>query len=399
MHFIKTPNNLLRAAFFVGLWSVLFGLTGCGGGSSGAKTPSANNTSLTSVSSASSSVIVDSSSSDSFRDNLPVTIAPDDSAIRYSGRVSLTATAALYDWANIQIEFRVNAPQVELLINDEKNDYNLFVNGQWLKTISAAGNASYPVTLGQGEHHVLLTKRTGPNFGSGQFLGLRLPQGGRLLDLPPAPARKIEFIGDSFTVGYGNEGPGLNCDNNYRPYENSYLSYAPMTARALDAQSHSVAISGFGVVRNYADANTTSPTPVPFYYDRTVMERADLPWNFNSWVPDAVVIKLGTNDHSTQPEPPTDIFIQGAHDLIAQVTSAYGQVPIILLADTSLPQLITRLQSAAQQQHDLGNNQVHFVQVSFPPQNQLGCDWHPAVAGHEAMAAELVVAIKPILGW
>src|SRR5690606_29439369 len=108
MHFIKTPNNLLRAAFFVGLWSVLFGLTGCGGGSSGAKTPSANNTSLTSVSSASSSVIVDSSSSDSFRDNLPVTIAPDDSAIRYSGRVSLTATAALYDWANIQIEFRVN---------------------------------------------------------------------------------------------------------------------------------------------------------------------------------------------------------------------------------------------------------------------------------------------------
>src|SRR5690606_17463238 len=119
-------------------------------GSSGAKTPSANNTSLTSVSSASSSVIVDSSSSDSFRDNLPVTIAPDDSAIRYSGRVSLTATAALYDWANIQIEFRVNAPQVELLINDEKNDYNLFVNGQWLKTISAAGNASYPVTLGQG---------------------------------------------------------------------------------------------------------------------------------------------------------------------------------------------------------------------------------------------------------
>src|SRR5690606_31929108 len=104
-----------------------------------------------------------SSSSASSTGILPVTIAPDNSAIRYSGRVSITPAAALYDWANTQIEFRVNAPQIELLINDDKNDYNLFVDGQLITIISGTGNASYPVVLGQGEHHVLLTKRTGPN--------------------------------------------------------------------------------------------------------------------------------------------------------------------------------------------------------------------------------------------
>lgn len=219
------------------------------------------------------------------------------------------------------------------------------------------------------------------------------------MDLPPRPTRRIEFIGDSYTVGYGNEGPALDCGGLYRPYENSYLSFAPIAAKALQAESHSIAISGFGAVRNYGDANTTSATPMPFYYGRTLMERSDLNWNFQSWVPHLVVIKLGTNDHSTEPQPSADVFIQGIHGLIDQVTTAYGYLPIVLLADSSLPQLVSRMQTATQQQRSRGNDQVHFVQVTHPPQSQLGCDWHPLVSGHQAMATQLVTAIKPILGW
>ena len=117
------------------------------------------------------------------------------------------------------------------------------------------------------------------------------------------------------------------------------------------------------------------------------------------WVPDLVVIKLGTNDHSTDPQPSADIFIRGVHGLITQVNTAYGHLPIILLADSSLPQLASRMQTAMQQQRNMGNDQVHFVQVTHPPQSQLGCDWHPLVSGHQAMATELVAAIKPILNW
>ena len=151
-----------------------------------------------------------------------------------------------------------------------------------------------------------------------------MPQGGELLALPAAPTRKIEFIGDSHTVGYGNEGPGLDCKGVYRPYENAYLSFAAITARSLGADSRSIAISGFGAVRNYADTNSTSPMPMPYYYNRTLMNRADLTWNFKAWLPDAVVIKLGTNDYSTQPYPSNQVFIQGIHDLINQVRNGYG---------------------------------------------------------------------------
>lgn len=312
----------------------------------------------------------------------------------------LDSSAALYDWADTRIEFAVQAPQLELLFNDGKNDYNVFIDGKLSKTISASnGTTAYPITLSAGERRILVTKRTGPNFGSGRFLGVRLPQGGQLKELGPRPTRKIEFIGDSYTVGYGNEGPGLNCNGVYRPYENSYLSFAPIAARSLSAESHSIAISGFGAVRNYGDSNTTSPTPMPFYYGRTLMERSDLNWNFQSWVPDVVVIKLGTNDHSTEPQPSAEVFINGVHGLISQVNNAYGHLPIILLADSSLPQLVSRMQTAMQQQRNMGNNQVHFTQVTHPPQSQLGCDWHPLVAGHKAMATELVSSIKQIMNW
>lgn len=308
--------------------------------------------------------------------------------------------AAEYDWANTQIEFNVNARQIELFINDGKNDYNLFIDGKLDRVIATSSNQTYPVSLNQGAHRILLTKRTGPNFGAGQFKGIRLPQGGELLALPAAPTRKIEFIGDSHTVGYGNEGPGLDCKSVYRPYENAYLSFAALTARTLGADSRSIAISGFGAVRNYADTNSTSPMPMPFYYNRTLMNRADLTWNFKAWVPDAVVIKLGTNDYSTQPYPSTQIFIQGIHDLINQVRSGYGnQIRIFLVADNSISQPVANMQAAVSQQRTMGFDRVYFVQINFPPQNQLGCDWHPSVAGAEAMASQLTAAIKPIMGW
>ncbi|MDO3383965.1 SGNH/GDSL hydrolase family protein [Gilvimarinus algae] len=383
------PSHLLPSLF-----AALLSLVACSGGGQ-STAPIADNPASRASSSASSVSSVGASSLPSLN-----FIAPDDPAIRYTGRVAVTPEAASYDWANTQIEFRTNAAAVTLLLDDGLNDYNVFVGGELHSKVStASGQGDYPLSLGEGEHRVLLTKRTGPNFGAGRFLGLQLSSDGELLPLPPAPERKLEFIGDSYTVGYGNEGPGLDCGGVLRPYENSYLSYAPIAARALGAQSHSIAISGFGAVRNYGDEDSTSATPMPFYYGRTLMARDDLPWGFSAWRPDAVVIKLGTNDHSTPPMPEASVFIQAVQDLIGQVTSAYGELPIVLLADSSLPQVVERLQAAAHEQAQMGNPHVHFVQVSHPPQSQLGCDWHPLVAGHQAMANQLAEALRPIMQW
>jgi hypothetical protein len=57
----------------------------------------------------------------------------------------------------------------------------------------------------------------------------------------------LEFYGDSITCGYGNEGTPP-CDFTAGT-ENNWLSWGPMTARALNASVHVEAWSGKGVVR------------------------------------------------------------------------------------------------------------------------------------------------------
>ena len=84
-----------------------------------------------------------------------VSVAPDNKQIRYTGRVAVSKEAALYDWANTQIEFKTTAPQVELLIKDGKNDYNLFIDGKFERIISTVdGNTVYPLDLADGAHLV-----------------------------------------------------------------------------------------------------------------------------------------------------------------------------------------------------------------------------------------------------
>lgn len=328
------------------------------------------------------------------------TLQPTDDRIRYLGRVDVSAERALFDWAGTEVQFRLEAPVVDILLEDGANDYNVLIDDQPAAVIeTAAGRTAYPIELTAGPHSVRVTKRNGPNFGAGQFLGLHLPQGGSVLTAPAAPARRLEFIGDSYTVGYGNEGPGLDCGGLYRPFENSYGAFASITARRLDAEAHLIAISGIGAARNYGDSNRTSAEPMPTFYGNTVKSRSDLRWDFESWAPDAVVIKLGQNDHSTEPAPTEAQYRDGLVNLIEQVVAGYGRLPIVLLADNGIPIVTERMTAVASAQRQQGNEYVHFVQIAHPPQDQLGCDYHPLTRGHEAMAAELAPALRSILGW
>jgi hypothetical protein len=63
----------------------------------------------------------------------------------------------------------------------------------------------------------------------------------------PQPVRKMEFIGDSDTCGFGNEGKASSAKNLFGMkgrLENVYNGYACITARMFDAEEHVLAWSG-----------------------------------------------------------------------------------------------------------------------------------------------------------
>lgn len=120
--------------------------------------------------------------------------------------------------------------------------------------------------------------------------------------------RRIEFIGDSITCGYGVE-----AKREDEPFststENAEKSYAGIIAEKLGADRILTAFSGHGIVSGYTDdpRKPNLSELVPPYYEkvgrngfvlpsgRTV---TDIPWDFDAWQPDDIVVNLGTNDLS-----------------------------------------------------------------------------------------------------
>ena len=131
------------------------------------------------------------------------------------------------------------------------------------------------------------------------FRGLVLDAGARLLPPPPLPDRRIEFIGNSITCGYGNESTCANDPFEYAT-ENHYLTYAQLTARALGAVAHVVARSGIGVYRSYGGPREGTPENVmTTEYEYTNLYDHSEKWDFSRYQPQVVCINLGTNDLST----------------------------------------------------------------------------------------------------
>jgi hypothetical protein len=108
---------------------------------------------------------------------------------------------------------------------------------------------------------------------------------------PPAPrSRRLEFVGDSITVGYGSLGHGP-CNAGWVSNDNS-RTYDSFLCANFSANCSIIAWSGKGMYENCCDAGTKMPE----YFLRALGGNEGSTWDFSAFVPDALVINLGTND-------------------------------------------------------------------------------------------------------
>ncbi|KAG2386385.1 hypothetical protein C9374_002831 [Naegleria lovaniensis] len=214
---------------------------------------------------------------------------------------------------------------------------------------------------------------------------------------------KIEFIGDSITCAYGNLGkpPCAYTPNTQDVHE----SFVEKTARYLGASEiHVECWSGKGVVRNYADKNTTSKDPFPVYYPRTLANNPNVNWDFktSNFIPDIVVITLGTNDFSTPPRPSYEEFSTGYQHFIDFIMSKYlplkgPSFKLVLVSVVVTENYGEFIKKVAQSQPSYGKT-VHFASLedvwrNFQT-NDWGCSGHPSVSGDEKMAKALSAFIS-----
>ncbi len=337
----------------------------------------------------------------------PKFIPVNNANIRYVGRMDFSKPQEVsFDWSGVYIQFCFRASECSIKMSDTgHNYYNVFIDNQPSTTYDVKGDTTLIIgkNLGPHIHRARIYKRTEGSQGIGIFKGILLDENGEMLPWKDVPVHAIEFIGNSITCGYGTEGKAKN--ERWTPAtENNYLSYAPIIARAFNADYHIIAHSGQGVVRNYGDKKKISDKAMPDRFNRVYDGKEQPFWNFRSWKPEVVVINLGTNDFSTQPFPDQADFRKGYENLINEITNQYGELPIFCVVG---PMIDEPCYSYVKQMVDDFRNiyqkkNIYFIGIPAyltNPEKDLGSDYHPNYSGQRKMAGHVLPVMATVLGW
>ena len=320
-------------------------------------------------------------------------------AVKFHGRFDLSdPSGPRYSWpgSSMSAQFSGSSVSVTLKESDSKVYYAYVIDQQPMKRISvAAGTNTYNLATGlsDGVHKILLMRDTeGSQAGPSQFLGFSFGGAGRLLAPPDYPNKyRLEFVGDSFTAGYGNLGVAP-CTFSTET-ESAFWSYAQQTALNLgEAPATNISFSGIGIFRNYGQVSPSTGSPsMPFYYPRIITFEAK---NFvsSSLQPTVVVINLGTNDFWNG-APTQSEFTSPYQGLVKSIRSNYPTAMIIMaIRSGSGPSAY--VQSAFNQIRNSGESRIRFVEL--PMKDMSGCSGHPSKAADLEAAAFLARYIQDL---
>ncbi len=333
----------------------------------------------------------------------PAFFGIDSPHFQYTGRFLRQDTTLRFAWSGSRIDLHFTGPSITILLapasgaeltaTDPLIDYyHLLLDGKpYTRRVTQDAAITFS-EIQDTTHTLTIFKRTEALVAEGIFQGVILGPGQKLLPPQPLPVRKIEFIGNSITCGYGNEGDSKDC--HFSPdTENAWSTYSHLTARNLEAQYVSVCYSGKGVYQNYGQSRNQLMPELWRRYS-PIIEKA---WEF-VWIPDLVVINLGTNDFAQGVPPKTD-FVLAYQDFIKDIIQEYPQAKIVCLTGSMmtgrnleiLKSYLTEIVGAFPEEK--------MYRFDLSPQGDLGmgCDWHPNLAQHKKNAQELSEFLSNII--
>jgi len=315
-----------------------------------------------------------------------------DPRFRYEGRFDRANPAqpvAIWSGSRISLDFEGEALAVVFGAATGQTFFNVTVDGTTEIADGSAGRFVWPRVLRPGRHHLEIFKRSEADAGHVVFGGIELAAGAGAW-APPAPAYKarIEFLGDSITVGANNEDGAVDQWEDRRTH-NHALSYGYLTAQALGADHRAMAVSGMGICEGFVPM--VAGETWDRLYPRPPSPRADLA----AWVPDVVCVNLGENDaaftrNNHRPFPAG--FTAGYVALGRAVRVAYPRAQIVLLrggmwSGANSPELRAAWEAAVKELEAGDPHIAHYVFTHWT-------NTHPRVSDHRVMATELTSWLK-----
>ena len=331
---------------------------------------------------------------------------PTDTNIQYTGRIDFSDSLhPAFTFPGVQIRTGFTGTSLDMMCKLHSGYFMAEIDGGEPFKISFHGNTITRLAsdLPDGTHQAIVTFIGEGYENVPEFHGFFVDKGKKLAPATPLPERKIEFIGNSITCGYGVEASS-EAEAYTAETANFYYSYAALTARSLNAQALVVARSGIGVYRNYDGPKNGNDVNMNTEYPYTLLYNHNIEWDFSQYTPDVVCINLGTNDTSTQGADSV-LLLNGFKQLYNQVRTHYPTAKIVFLCgcmmnDNQLLSARQALDKTADYAHSQGDTEVY--RFDFTPHDGslgYGADWHPSKRQQEKMANELTPYLKELMEW
>jgi len=341
-----------------------------------------------------------------------------DSNIQYIGRFDESnPNSVVFAYPGSSIRAKFEGSQIDAILieggsgtSSTTNYFYVIIDGGTPTKLQLSKSQTiYTLASGlpAGTHTVELFKLTETSVGKVTFQGFQIEDGTSLLTPDPLPNKKIMFIGNSITCGYGNESSANPPISGFTSVnENNYKAWGAVTARNIDAQYHCIAFSGRGIYQNNSGSQVGT---APVFFNQTIADDATKVWDHSKYVPDVVVINLGTNDFAAEVSSSAYTvtetnFVNTYLDFIDDIRAVYPNASIICAVGVMMSdyypgggQHWTRIQSYVQNvvstANSNGDDKVYYFKMD-PQSAPYGEDWHPTAATDQIMATNLTSFIN-----
>jgi len=370
--------------------------------------------------------------------SLPSDLLMDDNNVQFVGRVKKEADGSVsFDMNGVQIKATVTSTTgltaiMSQVQKAQGNTFQVFLDGvlqpgsRFNTSLWVAGQVTHVPLFASGleagaPHEVIIVKDTEPQFAGTAvqqnyvtFHGFSGDAGARLVApalVESPPQHMVEFLGDSITAGFDNQCDIPNAPKGFPWSESFSKSWATLICIELAAECHYNAWSGFGMVANCCGGSTLGSD----VWTRTLATvgstnasdphgtTAENVWDFSSWIPQAVVINLGTNDHlGTTPTAKTAAYQERYLALLVETAKSYGSSTSFFLACGPMSSdYCTEVEWVIDHATALGLKAYLLDQRGFDD----GAYGHTCAYGHPSSQIDAAMAkngsafIKSTLGW
>ena len=321
--------------------------------------------------------------------------------VLFHGRVKIEEDSSVaLDWAFSGFTFRFEGTKIQISIKTNLPDkWSLCIavdyDGALNDMIELTTNSYlYEKVFDFGVHTVTFRKMTKPWQGlplNVDFVDIE----GKVLEKPEARRRKLEFIGDSITVGYGVTCAGDRPDG-YKPiYQDVRRAYPYIIGERFNAEIQTNAWAGVGLYCNHFGEIVHQ---VMEWYPRLLPWRGDEMNDFSKWVPDAIVIGEGTND--CKGKAPPEEFKKKLIELLEFVRSKYHSQPIIwvygMMNNGYQSYIQEAIESFKNSRNDKNVYTIFFDQITG---DEIGGNEHPNEKAHIKYANIIGDKIAELLKW